>query len=238
MTSPAPHPQHGEPGSDGGRRDDLAELLAHLARCWDDERRQLARTLHDNVGSSLTALSMHLTLLTMKLPEDPALRERAAQMKQLLAQIVDANRQLQNGLWNDKLEFLGVKAALTGLVAEFGQAHGIDAAASLPEEDVDCTRDQGVVLLRCAEEALANVARHARASRVDVVLDDGGDELMLTVRDDGIGNAQVDMGSHDCHGLRLLRERVLALGGSLAVSAAQPHGTALCVRLPRAARPA
>lgn len=219
----------------GGQRspDDLAELLAHLAHCWDDERRELARILHDNVGSSLTALSMHLSLLSMKLPDEPALRERAAQMKAVLAQVVDANRALQNRLWNDKLEFLGLKAALTGLVAEFGQAHAIGATASLPEAEVDCTRDQAVVLLRCAEEGLANVARHARATRAEVVLDDGEDELMLTVRDDGAGAAAVDMGSRDCHGLRLLRERALALGGTLSVASLQPAGTALCVRLPR-----
>lgn len=231
MTTPAPGT------ADEGDCADLSELLAHLNRCWDDERRQLARTLHDNVGSSLTALSMHLSLLSQKLPDEPALRERAAQMKQVLAQVVDANRQLQSELWNDKLEFLGVKAALAGLVADFAQAHGLSASASLPEADIDCTREQGVALLRCAEEGLANVARHARASRVELVLDDGQDELLLTVRDDGIGSARVDMGSRECHGLRMLRARVRTLGGAVEIEDARPAGTVLRVRLPRAHRP-
>lgn len=215
------------------RTADLSELLGHLTTCWDDERRLLARKLHDSLGSSMTALTMHLGLLTRQLPAEQALLDRSAQMKTLLATIIDANRELQATLWNDKLEFLGVKAAISELVSEFGARHHVLARSSLPEEDASYPRLHNVALLRCVEEGLRNIADHARASEIDVILDDNGDQLMLTVRDNGVGPGPIGTAPDNCHGLRMLRERALYLGGSLTLAAAPGKGTLLTFTLPR-----
>lgn len=220
------------------RNAELTELIGHLAACWDEERRLLARQLHDSLGSSMTALTMHLGLLARQLPPDQALHDRAAQMKQLLASIIETNRAMQLALWNDKLEFLGVKAALAELVSQFGQAHGIAARASLPDEDLACSRAEGVALLRCAEEGLRNVAAHAQASEAEVILDDDGEQLALTVRDNGIGPGTGQAASFSCHGLRLLRERARALGGTLTLAARPEGGAALTITLPKQPAPA
>ncbi len=234
MTAPAPEQFEAEVERRVAERTaDVRELLGHLATCWDDERRQLARQLHDSLGSSMTALTMHLSLLNQQLPAEPALQQRAAQMKTLLMNIINTNREMQSRIWNDKLEFLGVRAALTELVAQFGADHQIDAAISLPEEDASYGREQGVALLRTLEEGLRNVLQHASASRVDVILDDNEDEIMLTVRDNGVGPGQIDQKAHDCHGLRLLAARMQHLGGSMTVGPAPQQGTALTVLLPR-----
>lgn len=216
--------------------DDLAELLGHMTSRWDDERRQLARQLHDSLGSSMTALSMHLGLLAKKLPEDKALQDRSAQMKQLLMNIINTNRDMQLALWNDKLEFLGVKAAIGEAVGDFRLAHaGIDARASLPDDDTPYTRDQNVALLRCAEEGLHNVAAHAQASAVDVVLDDDGEQVMLTVVDNGAGPGTAQIGMLEHHGLRMLRARATHLGGALWFGAGPAGGALLRMTLPLAA---
>ena len=234
MTAPAP--QHHDPELErlvAERTAELSELVAHLMSCWDDDRRQLARKLHDSLGSSMTALTMHLGLLSKGLSDAKAL-DRAAQMKSLLNGIIETNRKVQLTLWNDKLEFLGIKAALAELVAEFGQAHGLEARASLPDDDDAYSRAQNVALLRCAEEGLHNARRHAQASKVDVILDDDGDQLMLTVRDNGVGLARPPAPeSLHCHGLRLLRERARALGGSLTLLPAAGGGAMLTMTLPR-----
>jgi signal transduction histidine kinase len=214
---------------------DLNELLGHTLTCWDEEKRKLARQLHDSLGSSMTALTMHLALLTKNLPPEAALQDRAAQMKQLLLNIINSNREMQLTLWNDKLEFLGIKAAVSELVSEFGAAHGMTVRASLPDEEADYPRLLKVALLRCLEEGLRNVAAHAQASEVDVVLDDNGDEVMLTVRDNGVGPGSADLADPSCHGLRLLRERALYLGGQLTLRAQPPAGSALSIVLPRSA---
>ena len=234
MTAPAP--QHPDPELErlvAERTAELTELVAHLMSCWDDDRRLLARKLHDSLGSSMTALTMHLGLLSKGLL-DPKALDRAAQMKTLLNGIIETNRKVQLTLWNDKLEFLGIKAALAELVAEFGQEHGLEARVSLPDDDDAYTRAQNVALLRCAEEGLRNARHHAQASRVEVILDDDGDQLMLTVRDNGVGLARPPSPeSLHCHGLRLLRERARALGGSLRLAQGAEGGAMLTMTLPR-----
>jgi signal transduction histidine kinase len=215
----------------GARAAELAELLGHLTTSWDEERRLLARKLHDSLGSSMTALTMHLALLSQHLQEPQ--RDRAAQMKTLLNNIIETNRQMQLALWNDKLEFLGPKAAIAELVIEWGREHGIKARASLPDDDPEYSRPQGVALLRAAEEGLRNVLEHAKATEVDVILDDDGDQAMLTVRDNGVGPG--DGAPLASHGLRLLRERARLLGGTLSIGAGPEGGTALTLVLPRKA---
>ncbi|TFW27951.1 sensor histidine kinase [Massilia horti] len=216
------------------RTAELSELLSHLMASWDDERRQLARQMHDSLGSSMTALTMHLALLTRQLPADnQALHDRAAQMKQLLTTVIETNRKMQIGLWNDKLEFLGVKAALSEVIAAFKREHQLAVHLSLPDEEVECSRAHGVALLRCVEEGLRNVVAHAQASEVDVILDDDGEHLMLTVRDNGVGPGAAGLESINCHGLRLLRARAWALGGTLTLGPGNSGGTALTMILPK-----
>ena len=235
-------PPHQPPESaspDSGQDDpaaraaELSELLGYMTTTWDEERRLLARRLHDSLGSSMTALTMHLGLLSQHLQEGPQ-RDRAWQMKTLLNNIIETNRNLQLALWNDKLEFLGPKAAISELVLEWGREHGIKARASLPDEDPEYSRQQGVALLRTAEEGLRNVLAHARATEVDVILDDDGDQAMLTVRDNGAGPGDgATLDSLDRHGLRMLRERARLLGGTVTLGPGpEGQGTALTLVLP------
>jgi signal transduction histidine kinase len=238
MSVPAPQ-EHQDPQQDALRSADLSELLGHVHTCWDNERRSLSRQLHDSLGSSLTALTMHLGLLMQKMPQEPALQDRAAHMKKLLMQIVETNRQMQIKLWNDKLEFLGVRVALGELTEQFGQEHGIRARCSLPEEELDCPRSYGIVLLHTLEEALRNIAAHAQATEVDVVVDDNEDEVMLTVKDNGLGlsgpvpaTADQPVGKF---GLRMARERAAYLGGTLTLSAGVERGVTLTMILPKTA---
>jgi len=236
MSAPAPEQFEAEVARRVAERTaDLSELLGHLTTCQDDERRQFARRLHDSLGSSMTALTMHLALLTQQMPPEEALQQRSAQMKTLLMSIINSNREMQLEIWNDKLEFLGVKAALTELVSQFGAGQGITTRISLPDEDGSYRREHGIALIRMLEEGLRNIAAHAAATEVDVVLDDNDEEIMLTVRDNGVGPGGIDITARDCHGLRLLRERAHYLGGELSVAPAAGRGTALTMVLPRQA---
>lgn len=221
------------------RSAELSELLGHVHTCWDDERRSLSRQLHDSLGSSLTALTMHLGLLMQKMPAEPALQERAAHMKQLLHQVVEVNRDMQHRLWNDKLEFLGVRVALAEEVAQFSASHQLAVHCSLPDEDLDCPRSHSVVLLRALEEALENVAAHAGATAVDVIVDDNEDQLVLTVRDNGVGlPAGGALPAAGKFGLRMARERAAHLGGQLTLATNGEHGATLTVVLPKPFRAA
>jgi signal transduction histidine kinase len=215
---------------DAARSADLSELLAHVHASWNNERGPLARQMHDSAGSSLTALTMHLQLLTQRLPLDPALQKRVAQMEQLLISMTQNNREMQSRLWNDKLEFLGAGVAIADLATQFGGSHALVVRCSLPDDELDCPRGHGVVLLQALEQGLSNIARHAQAREVDIIVDDNDDDdaLMLPLKDDGIGlpallpaNLLVDITAqhpHARHGLRLIRERLRHLGGTLTLT--------------------
>lgn len=237
MSAQAKHDPSADAAQDAERSADLCELLGHVNARWDDERRALSRQLHDNTGSSLTALAMHLSLLAQQMPQERALGERIAQMKTLLNKVIESNRQIQETLWNDKLEFLGMNVALGELGARFGERHAVAVRCSLPEKEPAYPRNYGLTLLRALEEALSNIAAHAHASEVEIVVDDNGEALMLTVKDNGIGLADGALSLAGKHGLRVLRERLRYLGGSLTLSG--NGGTTLTATLPApAATPA
>lgn len=232
----APGPEAGSPEDQAARAEDLRELLGHLSDGWDEQRRLLARQLHDSLGSSMTALTMHLALLTQQLPKEKALLDRSAQMKTLLTTIINTNREMQLALWNDSLEFLGVRSAITEVLEQFREKQRLVARLSLPDDDVSYPRQHANALMRCLEEGLSNIVAHAGASEVDVILDDDGDQVMLTVRDNGRGIGS-PLASSSGHGLRALRERALYLGGSLFAGPAPEGagGTRLTLILPKAA---
>ncbi len=214
------------------RNAELSDLLGHLHNCWDNERRSLSRQLHDSLGSSLTALTMHLGMLTLKLPPEPALQERLAQMKQLLLQVVETNRQMQMQLWNDKLEFLGVRVALCEVVDQFGAQQQLQTSCRLPEQDLHCPRSHAVVLLHALEEGLRNVAAHAHASAIDVQVDETPQSITLRLSDNGVGPDTAALQAGGKFGLRTVRERAAYLGGSLTLVAQASGGSMLTVSLP------
>lgn len=208
-------------------------MLAHVTADQDDEKRALARQLHDSMGSSLTALTMHLGLLAQQMPLEPALQQRTAQIRQLLLKLVENNRDMQTVLWNDKLEFLGAKVALTDLAHQFEQQHQTTVRCSLPDDDLECAPGHALLLLRALEEGLSNIAAHARANSVDLIVDDDEDALTLTLKDDGIGMQDGVRADLNLHGLRLLRERLRHLGGTLTLTQNLERGARLTVTLPK-----
>ena len=215
------------------RTAEVSELIGHLETTREEEKRAIARELHDDLGSALTALSMHLAILFQKMPADPALAERIQQIKTMLASVTQTTRRIQVGLRPDKLDVFGIKTAISEQCLEFEHYSGIRCHVDLPDEDVSYAPATEIGLYRMVQESLNNVAKHAQATRVDVVLDDSEDGIVLSVRDNGIGFAPEAAGSKLTHGLRGLRERAQYLGGSARINSIPGKGTSVVIRLPR-----
>jgi signal transduction histidine kinase len=209
----------------------LADLSEHLMSVHEEERRQLARELHEELCQSMTAMLSYLWLVENRDGNDlAAIRGDAAAARAVGTQTLAEMRRLSQGLRPTALDVCGLVPALETYVKTFGEREHISttfAAKGLPER---LPPHLEVGLYRVTQEALGNVARHTRTSRVDVDLALQGTELRLEVSDDGVEAGPGPNGP----GLIAIGERARALGGSVGLQSAR--GNRLTVRVPIAAR--
>lgn len=215
------------------RTQEVRELIGHLQTMREEEKRAIARELHDDLGSSLTALNMHLAILFQQMPNDVAITERIVQIKALLQSVTATKRRIQSGLRPDKLDIFGIKTAISDQAQEFEAYTGVACTVSLPDEDIKYNSEVEISLFRMVQETLNNIAKHAKATQVDIILDDDGEEIYLTIRDNGIGMSPQSTPYHSTHGLRGMRERVAYLGGNIAIDSAPGAGTRITIKLPK-----
>ncbi|HSK10237.1 MAG TPA: ATP-binding protein [Vicinamibacterales bacterium] len=199
------------------RTSQLEQLTRLLLRVQEDERRRIARELHDEAGQVLTAVKIELEL--------DGRREAGALVGRALAQV----RDLSNLLRPSVLDDLGLVAALRALAADFSERTQIQVSLDLEAGGRRLTPEVEVVVYRVVQEALTNVARHAEASAVEVRLDAGDREVRLTVEDDGQGVPD-NVSPH--LGWLGMQERVTAVGGTLAMAPGSSRGWRLEALIP------
>lgn len=212
------------------RQAELATLSAGLMSVQEEERRRVSRELHEEVSQSLTAVNAYLWLLERQPADDGgATRVVVREARHLLNQTVAAIRELSGVLRPAVLDDFGLVPSLDAHLKAFEHRHEI--ATSLVCDGIPdrLPPDVETALYRIAQEALSNVARHARAQRVRVRLATSEDALHLDIEDDGIGLAPRDAGRGGT-GLLGIEERVRALGGTVAFRSGR--GTHVSVRLP------
>lgn len=209
-------------------------LLRQLFTAQEDERRRVARELHDGPGQILASLLVGLTIAADRVgaADHP---DKLRELARMAAEAADETRRLAHGLRPSVLDDFGLEAALRRLTDDFRKTHGVritlDTAAAptdrLPPEVES-------VAYRIAQEALANVARHAAASAVTVRLEGGEGRLRLSVSDDGRGFDPPRHAADPPPGLGLsgMRERVLTVGGWVEVVSRPGGGTTVDVHMP------
>ena len=199
-----------------------------VLRAQEEERRRLARDLHDEVNQALTAILLRLEALSHSAP--PELGDELGEVKKLVNQAMSELLQLARQLRPSALDDHGLLPALATHVRRFAAQTGIDANLNTHGEAADLAPDQEIAVYRVAQEALANVARHAEASRVQIDLDASGETLELRVRDDGRGFS--DRGRSKGLGLDGMAERARLVGGELEIESVPGSGTELVMRVP------
>ena len=210
-----------------------AGLLARLMSAEDDERRRIARELHDETGQSLTALLVGLrTIADIAVASD--VRRIALQLRQVAAQTVDDVGRLARGLHPAVLDDGGLGAAARRYVEDYARSFGMQLEFAAEEVDVPrLTSLTAATMYRILQETLTNVVRHARATTVTVSLSRTRAALTLLVRDDGAGfDARLVQATARGLGLRGMRERVTLLGGSIDIESAPGRGTVVRAQIP------
>lgn len=211
----------------------LRHLSARLVLAREDERRHIARELHDELGQWLTALKMELTGLAQG-PKPERLEERVAPLIEMVDETLRTVRRIATDLRPLMLDELGLNPAIEALARATEQRLGIGITSRLQELDPPLTADAAIALYRMVQEALTNVARHARARHARIELAADGDQLILTVSDDGVGFNGDAVQREGHHGLLGIDERAHMFGGRLEIAPRAEGGGRLTVKLPLA----
>jgi len=202
-----------------------ATSTARTLRAQEDERTRVAQELHDEIGQTLTAVLLELTQIGRDAPL--AVREGIQDVQETTRGALDEIRRIARRLRPGVLEELGLRSALRSLVTETTRHSGLDATVELAEELPELSHDAELVIYRIAQESLTNTIRHAHAGWVHLELRREGDDLLLVVRDDGVGVHGAVEGS----GIRGMRERALLIGAELDVRPARSRGTVVELRI-------
>jgi PAS domain S-box-containing protein len=211
--------------------DMLRELASRRETAREEERKRIARELHDELGQQLTALRMRASTLRMRFgPENPELARQIQDLLSLADDTMQVMRSVVTSLRPAALD-AGIAAALEWLVAEFSRGAQMAYSLSVPDDMPPLSEDRAIALFRIVQEALTNVARHARAQHVHVTLACIGEDCLLEVRDDGRGFDPVATRKRS-FGLAGMKERMLMLGGKIDIASAPGKGTRINVRMP------
>jgi signal transduction histidine kinase len=213
--------------------DQLHALSHRLMEVQESERIHLSHELHDVSGQALAALMVNLGLLERDAGSPELIRAHAADLKRIGNEVVDNLHALAVKLRPASLDHLGLVTALGQYLQEFNRQYHLDV--QFETVGIDAARlpvDIETALFRIVQESLTNVALHAHATQVDVLLNRRNGCLVLTVEDNGIGFNPDQPMNENRLGLFGMRERVEMLGGKLIVESAPGKGTMISVEVP------
>ena len=210
------------------------QLLTRLVLAQEDERRRIARELHDQLGQQLTALRLTLETLKAQSVERSDLRVQVETLEELARQL---DEDVAFRVWELRptvLQDLGLQAALTNYVRHWSKHFGIRAQLHTGQStDERLTSETETMMYRLAQEALNNVAKHARADHVDVVLERSADHVSLIIEDNGVGfDASNAKTVGEGLGLIGMHERAGLVGADLQIESTPGRGTTVIVRAP------
>ncbi len=213
----------------------MRSLSHRLIEAQETERRNLARELHDEAGQALASLRFGLRLLDREIAEGGDVTGRVTELVERTDAVIDGLHRLAADLRPASLDHLGLEAALRQYSRVAGSEFGLQVqfkARGMTGERF--STEVETALYRVVQEALANVARHAHATRADVLLQRRGDRVTVMIEDDGVGFEPdtVRKRGRECLGLLGLEERAEALGGTLTVESAPGAGTTIVVEVP------
>lgn len=215
-------------------------LAARMETVREEDAARIAREFHDEIGQALTAIKLQLQTLQRR-PGAAAFSEELGEGLLIAERAIEAVRNLSQDLRPAVLDDLGLPAALRWHLDRQAQLAGFKAELSVLLPAGRLSRELETACFRVVQEAVTNVVRHARASRVRVDLAQDGTALLLAIQDDGVGfdvaAAQARARGGQSLGILGMEERVSHLRGSFSIDSSSSEGTRICVRLPFAAAP-
>ena len=216
------------------QKEQLRALAERLQWVREEDRKRVARDLHDQIGQILTAIKMDMTWMTRHLPaSEVVVLARLTESIQLINDGVKSVRAICSGLRPGILDDLGLAAAIEWQANDFASRNGVRCKVSVPPVDLHMDGDRATAAFRIFQECLTNVIRHAQAKAVRVSLSQEEENILLIVEDDGIGFRESDLSnSFGSLGLLGMKERAQFCGGDVQISSSPGNGTTVTVRVP------
>ncbi len=212
----------------------LHKLTAHLTSVREEERKHIAREIHDELAQFLTALNMDLFWLHQKLPaseEQKDIHKKTESMLKLIDKILQTVSRISSELRPGLLDDLGLHEAMEWQADEFQKRTDINSTLSFnTKKAID--QERATTIFRIFQETLTNVTRHAKAKNIVVSLKEKNNDLILEVKDDGRGITEAEITNSEAFGLIGIRERVHFWKGTVNIKGSPDKGTAVTVNIP------
>lgn len=211
---------------------ELRAMYSHQQSTIEQERKRVAREIHDELGQILTALRMETSLLKRELPDLGPGAGRIGEMLLLIESLFKGVRSIAGNLRPPTLD-LGLVPAIEWLTQDFSKRWQITCAFLACSEEIHVSEDFATTIFRIIQESLTNVARHAHAGAVRIVLEQTQSLIRLEIHDDGCGFTPAS-GEVAGFGMIGMRERVQELGGTLSIESELANGTRIIITIPHA----
>lgn len=212
----------------------LRELNGYLENVREEERSNIAREIHDELGQQLTVLKMDISWLKKKLADNPdnGIADRLNGLLEMINNTVRSVRRISAELRPSMLDDLGLPAAIEWHAQEFMNRSGIQIRTNINSREIKLGSKTAITLFRVFQESLTNVARHAEAGYANVILEQNGDQLVLTVEDNGKGFIPESIRDKKTLGILGMKERVAIIKGSYDIQSTPEKGTVVRVSVP------
>lgn len=213
--------------------ENLRNLALHLQTVREEERKNISREIHDELGQVLTVLKIQTSLLEKKVSHvQPELKEKFDSIINIIDSSVESVQRICEKLRPGILDELGLSAAIEWQTKEFSKSTKIDCIVELPNEEIVLESEKRIAVFRIYQEALTNSARHSNASKINITMKLEDDKLILSIKDNGKGITQNQVNNPRSLGILGMRERALILGGNLNIKSTMGSGTLVNLELP------
>jgi len=214
-------------------RQQLQDLSSHIHEAKEQERLHIAREVHDEIGSLLTAIKIDLSWLMQQLTGgDVLLTEKTKTIETLVNRVITSANNLAHRLRPGALDQLGLIAAIEIEAQEFSKRSGISCTLTTSQEDIELSDTHSITLFRILQETLNNILKHAHAKNAQVEVVKGTDHLELIISDDGVGFSEAARNKPRSFGLRGIHERIAYLGGTVTIASSSENGTQIAIFIP------
>jgi len=214
---------------------DLRHLSGHLQTVREEERKEIAREIHDEFGQNLTVLKMDAAWLKNHL--DPSTNntkiiEKLNELMEIADDTIQTSRRLYNSLHPSMLDDIGLIAAVEWQAKTFTKSTDILVEVHSNIHDQKFTQQISIGLFRICQESLTNILRHSKATNVIINITKKDSTIFLSIKDNGEGFDQTSINTTNRHGLLGMRERVYALNGTLNIDSSKEKGTSISIEVP------